>query len=241
MVNWYSANKGRLEEVIEIFFSNPLKIKNKKMHGLIVPHAGYEFSGEIAGKVFSLLKNKNFKKAIVVGPSHRCSFYGLAKLPNIKTPLGRVEIINSDIKELDGLNYEHSIDNQIPFLQVLNINKILPVVVGNLTKEDAKKIASEILKCLNKETVLIISTDLSHFLNYITAKEKDSNTIKAIKKLDIEYFLKEENSACGLFPLMILIELCKLKNWKPRLIEYKNSGDIIGNKNSVVGYATFVF
>jgi len=240
MVDWYPQDKRELSKLIDSYFEIKISYKSK-IHGVISPHAGYEFSGKIAGKAFSLVKNKNFKKAIVLGPSHQFGFYGIAKLPNIKTPLGDVKIIKSNIKEIHGLEYEHSIDNQIPFLQKLGISEVLPIVVGNLHERDSKDLAERISKSINKETILVVSTDLSHFLDYDEAIKKDKKTISAIENLEADYFLKEENSACGIFPLLILVNLCKIKNWKPRLIEYKNSGDISGDKTSVVGYGAFVF
>ncbi len=237
MLNWYPKNKEELDELLEKFLETEQQVK--EIHGVIVPHAGYEYSGKIAGKAFALLKNKGFEKAIIFGPSHQFGFYGIAKIPKIKTPFGEPEIINSEIKELHGLNYEHSIDNQIPFLQKIGINKILPIVVGQLSLEQSKKIAEEILKFKDDKTIFVFSTDLSHFFDYETAIERDLRTIKIIENLEIEK--AEQIDACGVFPLLIMMNICKIKKWKPKLIEYKNSGDIIGEKTSVVGYSSFWF
>lgn len=240
--SWYPQDKNKLNSVLDELLEaqgDEKRIAPKKINGLIVPHAGYFFSGKIAGKAFGLLKDKNIEKAIVFGPSHQLGFYGIALIPKIETPLGPVKIIKNNIKEIPGLNYEHSVDNQIPLLQKIRINKITPIVVGKILENDPKKIAENISKIIDNKTILIFSTDLSHFLNYDKALKKDKETIDIIKNLKFEKF--EEIDACGKNPLLIMMHLCKLKNWTPNLIEYKNSGDVTGEKNSVVGYATFYF
>lgn len=239
MNSWYPQSKEELNLVLDKFLAEKPKINVKEeLHGIIVPHAGYVFSGAIAGKAFSLLKGKKNKKAIVFGPSHRWMFYGIATLPKIETPLGGIKVINNEIRELHGLDYEHSIDNQIPFLQKLRFKEILPIVVGQINKKDAGDIAKELVKKY-KDYVFVISTDLSHFAQYNEAVKTDKKTIETIEKLDLSQL--EKIDACGMFPLLIMMHICKIKGWAPKLIEYQNSGDIIGEKSSVVGYASFYF
>jgi MEMO1 family protein len=237
-VNWYPKKPEELNKTLTNLLSEIPKIKNK-INGLIVPHAGYEYSGKIAGKTFSQLKNIQIKKAIILSPSHYIPIAGVYSHNKDfwETSLGKIKISFSDFPKTD-IQKEHAIDNQIPFLQKLGFTEILPLLIGELTKEKAKEIAEKISKF---DGVFVFSTDLSHFLEYTSANKKDKKTIEAIEKLNEKELIREENSACGIFPLMILIELCKLKNWKPRLIEYKNSGDIMGLKNSVVGYAGMIF
>lgn len=239
---WYPKNPEELEKELKEFLSETSKIKTQKIHGLVVPHAGYSFSGSIAGKAFSLLKNseKTFEKAIILAPSHYKAFKGIASIEKIETPLGKVEIEKNDYEKID---YEHAIDNQIPFLQYIFNNKIeiLPLVIGNLNLEESEKFARELIKEIDNKTILIVSTDLSHFLPYEEAVEIDKHTIEIIKNLDLSSW--KEIDACGIFPILILMQLCKIKHWQPELIEYKNSGDIIPKigKDKVVGYASFVF
>lgn len=235
MQNWYPNDKEELEELIEKYFKAKVKKKtNKEIHGLIVPHAGYEFSGPIAGKAFSLLRNKEINKAIVIGPTHYVGFYGVRAINNVESALGKVNLIKNNYPKL---TYEHSVDNQIPFLQKLNPEiQILPLVVGEISEDEAENIVNELSKI---NAVFIFSTDLSHFLEYNKAKIVDKETIKVIENLDISNF--EKIDACGKFPLRIMMQLCKLKGWKPELIEYKNSGDVIKDKSKVVGYCSFYF
>jgi|SRR3989338_8056757 len=238
-MEWYPQDKKELSKVIDKFLEQKLELKQKQINGLIVPHAGYSFSGEIVGKAYALLKEQKPKIAIILAPSHYLPLSGIAShnQPNWQTSLGNIDIIDNNFHKID-ISKEHAIDNQVPFLQKLGFKKILPLVIGEITREQAKEIASEISKI---EAIIIVSTDLSHFLPYNEAVKKDKETIKAIENLDSEKLSKIENSACGIYPLKIIVELCKIKNWMPKLIEYKNSGDITGDKSSVVGYASFCF
>lgn len=233
MVNWYSDNKEELKKKIKSYLTSTKEIEKVKVHGLIVPHAGYIYSGMVAGKAYFYLQNQKYKKIIVFGPSHYTYFYGIRTLKKIKTPLGEVKIPENYLGKLD---YEHSVENQIPFLQYLHINNILPIVVGDISYEDAKEIAKEFNK---KDTLFIFSTDLSHFLPYNECVKTDKETIKIIESLNMQKF--EKIDACGKNGLKILFALCKENKWKPKLIEYKNSGDITRDKSSVVGYASFWF
>lgn len=234
---WYPEHRQELEEFIENIFKKKTNIKPKKINGLIVPHAGYEYSGKIAGKAFSLLNGKRLDKAVIIGPSHYVylSDAMTSNLEEWKTPLGiiqlgKINLLTGDIEQ------EHSIKNQVPFLQKLGIKQLIPIMIGKITEDKAKELAKKIAKI---KAVYIFSTDLSHFLEYEKAKETDKRTINIIEKMDMENF--KQVDACGYFPLLVLMHLCKIKKTKPHLIEYKNSGDIVEDRSSVVGYSSFWF
>ncbi|MDD5193601.1 MAG: AmmeMemoRadiSam system protein B [Candidatus Nanoarchaeia archaeon] len=236
---WYPESKQELEDFIDQSFKQKT-IKYKpltKIQGLIVPHAGYEYSGAIAGKAFSLLKNRKIKKAIILGPSHYANLSGAvtSDLKEWKTSLGNIKLFNKNFPEGD-IEPEHSIKNQVPFLQKLNFKEIMPLMIGNINNEQAKEIAEKISKI---KAVYIFSTDLSHFYNYKNAVQTDKNTVQIIESLDFDNFKNVD--ACGYFPLLIMMHLCKILKTKPHLIEYKNSGDVTWDKSSVVGYASFYF
>jgi len=235
---WYPENKKELETFIDNSFKKKPNIKNKKINGIIVPHAGYVYSGEIAGKAFSLLKNKKLEKAIIIGPSHYIPLIEAAtsQTSELKTPLGNITLKSFPSLKIEDISKEHSINNQIPFLQRLGIKEITQIMVGEITSQYAKELAKKIAKI---NAAYIFSTDLSHFMSYDKAKETDKKTITIIEEADLENFQKID--ACGFFPLLVLFHLCKIKKIKPHLIEYKNSGDIAGDKSSVVGYASFYF
>ncbi|MFA5333536.1 MAG: AmmeMemoRadiSam system protein B [Candidatus Nanoarchaeia archaeon] len=224
-MNWYPENKAELSEMVSSFI---FKSNLKKINGVIVPHAGFEFSGKIAGKAYSYAKG--FKKAIVFGPSHYEYFNGVKCLKTAKTPLGDLKIIGNGFETV---NYEHSVQNQLPFLKFLGIREVLPLVVGELSQLDAENLAE---KFKDFRGLFVFSTDLSHFLKYDKAIKIDNSSINSIKNLS------EKNvDACGINALKIFFELAKLKKFKAKLVEYKNSGDMIGDKSSVVGYASFIF
>lgn len=237
MGTWYPEHKQELESALKKYLKSNIKNKIKKINGLIVPHAGYEYSGAIAGKTFSLLKNKKIKKAVIIGPSHYV-YLNDAITTNRdfwETPLGKIKTFNPSFVHAD-IYHEHSIKNQLPFLQGLNFKEIMPLMIGQISLEKAKEIAKKISKI---PAVYIFSTDLSHFLSYDEAVKKDKQTIEIIENLDFNNIKKID--ACGIYPLLVLFHLCKLKKTKPKLIQYKNSGDITGDKEAVVGYAGFYF
>jgi len=236
-MEWYPSQNKELNTILnELLKCN---FPKQEIHGIIVPHAGYSYSGAIAGRTFSYLKNSDIKKAIILAPSHYMGLRGLAKHNKEywETPLGKIKIFDEKIRaeEVD-MKEEHAIGNQVPFLQKLEFQEIFPLMVGSITIQESKNIA-EILS--NKENIFIISADLSHFLEYKKAIEKDKKTIEVIENLNFDNI--GQIDSCGLFPILIAMNLCKINNWKPRLIEYKNSGDITGDKKSVVGYAGFWF
>ncbi len=237
---WYPPNSVVLNNMLEKFLVETSKTKSKlkQIHGIIVPHAGYEFSGEVAGKAYSLLKNKKIEKIAVLAPSHYAAFSGAVSGTELATPLGKVRILENDFpKDKYIVSKEHSLDVQLPFIQKTQPQaRILPLVIGELNEKQAEELA----KALARENLFfIISSDLSHFNNYDKAKLLDMETIELIENLDFENF--NQIDACGKFPLLVLFYLCKIKKWKPKLLEYKNSGDVTHDKSSVVGYASFVF
>jgi len=238
MGDWYPSDKKELANLLEKFLRADSKVYKKKITGIIVPHAGYAYSGDVAGKAYSFLKNTRHKKAIVLAPSHYFPLIGAVSHSESEwiSPLGKIKV-NQNGFEKNNISQEHAIDNQVPFLLKLGFKEIIPIVVGEIDSDKAREIAEKIMNI--KDAVLVISTDLSHFLPYDEAVKKDKSTIHAIEFLEAGGL--NENSACGIFPLLVLIELCKIKRLKPELIEYKNSGDITGDKSSVVGYSSFVF
>jgi len=239
---WYPQNPEVLKNSLDSYLNQPSILQHKpkpeQITGIIVPHAGFQFSGAVAGTAFQLLKEKNIHTAIVIGPSHHI-YLTQAITSNKKqwlTPLGTIDIFqNQEFQQAD-ISNEHSITNQIPFLQKLGIKQFMPLMIGQITNKQAQQIAEKISKI---NAIYIFSTDLSHFLPYNDAIKKDKITYDIIERLDLDEFRKID--ACGSYPLLVLFHLCKLKNTKPHLIQYKNSGDIAGDYDSVVGYSSFWF
>jgi len=252
-MEWYPSDPEKLKQDIENYLSeaekdekvqekkSQIKTGKQKIHGLIVPHAGYDFSGSVAAKAYSLLKNKEekskFKKAIILAPSHQAIFRGVSSVYKLETPLGEMPITKNSYSPG---SYEHAVDNQIPFLQYLGVEEVLPLVIGQVSMSEIDSIAKEILKKKDNETIIIVSTDLSHFLSYKQAQIIDQTSIRIIESLKDS---PEDIDACGRAALLIMMEACRQENWKPELIEYKNSADTMPSlgKEKVVGYASMVF
>ena len=245
---FYPANKTALRDAITHLLDDASD-HNLLSRILVVPHAGYIYSGEIAASAYKLLEQYPHKieRVVLLGPSHRTLFYGLA-LPDSKvfhTPLGSIDIDSELAEQLLSLSQvqvleaahelEHSLEVQLPFLQMcLTEFKLLPLVVG-----DADTIAvSEVLEAIwgGPETLIIISTDLSHFHTYQDAQAIDSNTVSSIERM--ENTLKGEQ-ACGCRPLNGLLALAKEKGMTVETLDVRNSGDTAGSHDSVVGYGAF--
>lgn len=244
---FYPGDATELKNLISEFLAAAkLRIAGKVM-GLISPHAGYIYSGPIAAFGYKAIP-KTTKEIILIGPSHHAYFSGLAlsDFTSWQTPLGQVAASSSYKGLLSNANFklsndahipEHSLEVELPFLQeVLGEFEILPIVTGEIS--EFKSIANDLAKLIDKDTVIAVSSDLSHYLPYDTAVKADKNAIQKIlnRKSTI---LQEE--ACGADGINILIEIAKLKGWKPKLLDYRNSGDTAGEKDQVVGYASIVF
>jgi MEMO1 family protein len=252
---FYPSDRQELSLMIESFLkksSGKLPAganRLENLHGLIVPHAGYQFSGSTAGKAYRLILGKKFTRVIILCPNHTLFLNRIAVDTNNswRTPLGEVKVDRESCSKLDSDLFvpgesshlrEHAIEVQIPFLQkILPDFKIVPLVVGTIHGDTAERAAHEILKIVNHETLLIISTDLSHFLSVREAEKKDSESIKNILSLDSD----SDVDACGAYSLSILKEICRIKKWTPKLVEYTNSGKVTGDNSKVVGYASFWF
>lgn len=233
------------EELTSMITSLLKKSKTTNLGGelkaIIVPHAGYIYSGIVAAAGYNLIK-KPFKKIILIGPSHYYSFYGAAvSREDWQTPLGVVktfQIKEGILQDIPKAHFqEHSLEVQLPWLQMILKNfTILPIVANKINEEE---LAKTLIQHLNENTLIVVSSDLSHFYDYETAKELDAKANKHIPELNIDAMDAVE--ACGKTAILVLMHLAKLKNWKAKLIDYKNSGDTAGDKSRVVGYGCYAF
>ncbi|OIQ80876.1 hypothetical protein GALL_373730 [mine drainage metagenome] len=218
---------------------------------LIAPHAGYIYSGPVAASAYSLLKPiaQRIRRVVLLGPTHRVAIRGLA-LPGASafdTPLGTVAIDQAAVKLIADLPQvtvspqahalEHSLEVHLPFLQALLPDfKLLPLAVGMASPEDV----AEVLEILwgGDETLIVISSDLSHFLPYELAREADGETAQAI--LDLRQPVSHEQ-ACGGTPVNGLMLAARRHHLTPHLLDLRNSGDTAGDRDRVVGYGAFAF
>ena len=218
---------------------------------LIAPHAGYVYSGPIAASAYALLAPLRdvVKRVVLLGPTHRVAVRGLA-LPasrQFATPLGMVDLDIEAYEKLRGLPQvgvseeahalEHSLEVHLPFLQtVLADFKLVPLAVGHASAEEV----AEVIEALwgGPETLIVVSSDLSHYLPYKDAQNVDRNTVQAVLKLETAI---DHEHACGATPVTGLALAARRHNLKPELLDLRNSGDTAGDKSRVVGYASFAF
>lgn len=234
--------------------------EKQEAKGVILPHAGYVYSGQVAGATISKVDVK--KTAVILGTNHTGSGspFSIMTKGSWLTPLGEVkidtEIAESILKagdllkdDMRGHIYEHSIEVELPFLQYLkNDIKIVPIIVSNGDIKDYGELGNAVaegLKKVGRSAILIASTDFTHYESKESAEEKDRLAIDAILSLDEEKLFKvvEENSItmCGSAPVCALISACKILGArKAGLVKYQTSGDITGDYSSVVGYAGLV-
>jgi AmmeMemoRadiSam system protein B len=217
---------------------------------LIVPHAGYVYSGATAALAYAELApwRATIRRVVLLGPTHRVAVNGMA-LPTVNafsTPLGEVPLDSAAIARLvqfpqvvlsDQVHaQEHSLEVQLPFLQkVLDNFSLIPLAVGNCPPSAVAEVINHLWG--GPETLIVISTDLSHFLPYAEAQTVDANTSRNILNLDSHI---RPDQACGAFPMNGLLLVAQQRRLAIQQIDLCNSGDTAGDKQRVVGYAAFV-
>ena len=255
---FYPGTKKELERTLSGLIDKD-QIKEKVL-GAVSPHAGYVYSGGVAGEVFSHLKPEPLY--VIIGPNHTGIGQPFSVFPRGKwgTPLGEAEVDEELAKYLVGGSslfrpdetahaYEHSIEVQLPFLQYIADDfKILPLCVAGTNMNDLKKAGSEIfaaISALKKDAVIIASSDMTHYESQRSAKTKDMRAISAITKMDEDDLLKTvvemDISMCGVAPVVIAMVAAKAMGaTKAELIGYKTSGEASGDYDSVVGYGGLI-
>ncbi|MDD4996127.1 MAG: AmmeMemoRadiSam system protein B [Patescibacteria group bacterium] len=266
--SFYSADKDVLARQIDGFLARAEKTKIEgdfKM--LILPHAGYDYSGQTAAYGFKELTDRNIKTVILIGPSHQDWFSGAAftNYDFWQTPLGKVEIDkelrqkliqenkNIFIREQAHEN-EHCLEVILPFLQKTIRNyKILPIIIFQANDKFLSDLAQMLKKHLTDQDLIIVSSDLSHYPAYKDARQVDQKTIQGILTGSVSGFEKaiQENMtqglpnldtcACGEEPIKVGLYLAEEMGWNGTLLNYANSGDFSGDFSQVVGYAAIAF
>ena len=259
--SWYPGKPDVLRADIEKYFTAVnLKLKGD-IKALIAPHAGYIYSGQIAAYAYNLIRNEKYDTVIVVGPSHRVAFHGVSVFlgGGYETPLGVVPVdevmgrkiisLNKDVQEIPAAHTsEHSIEIQLPFLQVALGNfSFVPLVMGDQSERTCQNLAQVIHETAGDKRVLIVgSSDLSHFHDYQKAVKIDSVSIKYLETADAEGLLENlsagKTEACGGGPMAAsILTAKKMGALKANVLKYANSGDVTGDKTSVVGYVSAVY
>ena len=204
---------------------------------MIVPHAGYVYSGAVAASAYGR-RFGAIERVVLLGPAHRHAFRGVAthSADWFATPLGRIRIERTDLAVLDSAHVgEHSLEVHLPFLQVLFGDfALVPIVVGDATPDEVAAAIEPLWG--GDETLIVISSDLSHFHDYDTARRIDAATAEAITRLEPV----QPEQACGCRAIGGLQVLARRKGLSLESIDLRNSGDTAGSRDSVVGYGAFV-
>ena len=217
---------------------------------LVVPHAGYEYSGPVAGAAYARVVARRgvVRRVVVLGPAHRVWLrgYAVSSADGFETPLGTVEIDDelrrralecADVVVYDAAHaQEHAIEVQLPFLQrVLGTVRVLPVVVGEATTAEVAAILDAVWG--GPETLVVVSSDLSHYLDHATATTRDRRTAAAIVGRLPE--LVGDDDACGACPIRGLLAIARRRGLDVRLLDLRTSADTAGDSERVVGYGAF--
>ena len=245
---FYPGGADELREMVRTFFKDARGVKVPgKIRGLVSPHAGYIYSGIVAAAGYRQI-DPSTRTVILLGPSHRFPLRGTS-IPEVRAyrnPLGDVRLARLASTLLGSPGFEsvpeahraeHSLEVQLPFLQVmLKGFEIVPVLTNS---SDPKALATTLAPYIGEDTLVVASSDLSHFYSYETAVSLDRICTTAISNCKFSDMPLCE--ACGKQAVLTLMHIAKIKGWQGILIDYRNSGDTAGGKNRVVGYASIAF
>jgi MEMO1 family protein len=257
---FYPGSKHKLESEIKTLLSAAQPGKNiGNVFGLVSPHAGYIYSGKTAAFGFNSIKNKDIRNVIIISPSHREYFPGISVYSGdaYETPLGIVEVNNEIADGLtthnkvifrgtEGHSQEHAVEVQIPFLQmVLDNFKIVPVVMGDQGDLFVNELAVKLSECMDDKTIIVASSDLSHYYPGDVADKLDSVVEKRILNFDYDGLQNDFRTgnceACGAGTIVSMMKAADLLNKRKSEVLYRcNSGDTTKDYSEVVGYISAV-
>jgi hypothetical protein len=219
---------------------------------LIAPHADYDYCGAVAACAYALLRRRRERsigRVVLLGPAHRVAVRGLAtcEADAFETPLGQIAVDVASLASLDDLpqvirddrahDYEHSLELQLPFLQtLLSSFTLVPLVVGDVSADAVAQVLERLWG--GQETLIVISSDLSHYLTYEQAQALDRATAQRILRLDAGLTPRE---ACGATAINGALLAARRHGLAPRLLDLRNSADAAGDRDRVVGYGAMAF
>ena len=264
---FYPADANELGKMIDGFLAQaPVEKLEGSLVGLICPHAGYEYSGGVAAYCYGQLKGKSYDRVVVIAPSHYESFpfSSIYDGEAYQTPFGAVPVdhdfaaqlvkLSSTIKlserghgqvEARGAKYgEHALEDQLPFLQrVLGQFKMVPIVMGDLSYDNCRALGIALAKAVRgTNTLILVSSDLSHYHSYDEAEQMDHQILKMIEEWDYLSLIQNTErdlwqGPCGGGPIVAaMIAAERLGAHRAQILKYANSGDVTGDKSRVVGY-----
>jgi AmmeMemoRadiSam system protein B len=249
--SFYPAEPGALRATVQSLLDQVPASRGPAPEALVVPHAGYVYSGPVAATAFARLRPHcdRYRRVVLLGPAHCVAFEGLATsaAEAYRTPLGDIPLDRAAafalehpaVSSLEAAHVpEHSLEVQLPFLQcVLDSFTLLPLVVGHA----APAAVAEVIERLwdGPETLVIVSSDLSHYLQYEAARRRDGGTCRAVESLDDGRIGLSD--ACGATPLRGLLVAAQRRGLQAVTLDLRNSGDTAGGRSRVVGYGAWMF
>ena len=249
---FYPAEPDVLAGDIDRMLGEIREKTGKAPKALIAPHAGYVYSGPVAASAYARIAGcgDSIRRVVAFAPAHRVPFRGLA-VPSaeyFRTPLGDIPVDTAAVEAAlqfrqvhpfdAAFHGEHALEVHLPFLQqVLGAFELVPFIVGDATAEAV----AEVIEALwgGEETLILISSDLSHYLDYEVARTRDRATTQAIEDLAPERI--DFHDACGRIPLNGLLIAAKRHHLQAKTVDLRNSGDTAGPRDRVVGYGAYVF
>lgn len=257
---FYPSDPLKLKKEISLLLGIAKQQKSyEKIFGIVAPHAGYVYSGKTAAYAYNLLKDKNIKTVIIISPSHSEYFPGVCVYEGdaYETPFGEIDVDKDKadklceeskiiFKGVSGHRKEHALEVQLPFLQsVIEDFKIVPIVIGDQGKMFVDELAKKLSEIYDAETLIVASSDLSHFHDVHTANQLDSIVEKRINDFDFEKLQKDLDlnncEACGGGPVIALMKAASLVGASSsQVLKRTDSGDVTGDKSEVVGYLSAV-
>lgn len=256
---FYPSDKTELKELIDSFYINTIVEKKSFVKGLVAPHAGYIYSGLTAANSFHQIKEKSYKRVYIISPSHREYFPGVSIYSGdaYDTPFSELQVDVEMRNELtsssrfifsgiEGHRAEHGIEVELPFLiDAIGHVKIIPIVMGDQRKEIVDELAKRISFLLDDESLVIASSDLSHFYQKKKAYQLDSIVAERITSFQYDELQSDLDDriceACGGGPIVAMMKACGTNGYqKSEVLHRSDSGDVSGDNNEVVGYLSAV-
>lgn len=249
--SFYPLGDKELKAAIDALIAQAEQVSQAGLAGVIAPHAGYTYSGPVAANAFAPVASCGipFERALVIGPAHYVPLSGVAAPSSaaFATPLGQVEIdrdaiaalVKAGLVGIDDRAHapEHALEVELPFLQaVLGRFSLIPLLVGDDAPE---QIAAIIDALLDDRTLLVVSTDLSHYLDHASAQKRDLATAATIERF--EFSRLGPYDACGFAALNGALCAAHQRRWGIKRLDLRNSGDTSGDRNWVVGYGAWAF
>lgn len=248
---FYPADPRSLRAEVDGYLDEAAGDVGPPPKALIAPHAGYVYSGPVAAHAYARLRTvaDRITRVVLLAPAHRWPFYGLAvpEADEFQTPLGRVAVDRAaigavaDLPQVHRLDAafdgEHALEVHLPFLQaVLRGFRVVPFVVGEASAAEVADVLERLWG--GDETLIVVSSDLSHYLDYDTAKARDAQTTRRIESLDPSV---GSHDACGRTPVNGLLTVARRHGLMAETVDLRNSGDTAGPRDRVVGYGAYLF